>query len=129
MLYIDVEINGVKLQAFVDSGAQTSVISGKCAQRCDVLRLTDDRFAGKVVGVGTGQTLGRVHVVPLNIAGNYFPMSLTVMDDSQVSKSRANECLLHVKFRTVFTCFATRLSYLILVVSVVKQLRSTELLE
>jgi len=83
MLYIEVEINGVSLQAFVDSGAQTSVISGRCAEKCNIARLTDSRFAGQVVGVGTGRTLGRVHVVDIKIEGNYFPISLTVMDDSQ----------------------------------------------
>lgn len=81
MLYIEVQINGVPVQAFVDSGAQTSVMSGACAERCNIDRLIDSRFAGQVVGVGTGRTLGRVHVVDIKIENNFFPVSLTVMDD------------------------------------------------
>jgi hypothetical protein len=82
MLYIKIEINGVELQAFVDSGAQTSIISGRCAERCKISRLIDSRFAGKVVGVGTGRTLGKVHAVDMKIEQQFFPVSLTVMDDS-----------------------------------------------
>jgi len=94
MLYIEVEINGVSLQAFVDSGAQSSVISGRCAEKCNIARLIDDRFAGQVVGVGTGRTLGRVHVADIKIEGNHFPISLTVMDDSQGLGDKNMEFLL-----------------------------------
>mmetsp|Transcript_22242 Transcript_22242/g.27193 ORF Transcript_22242/g.27193 Transcript_22242/m.27193 type:complete len:386 (+) Transcript_22242:166-1323(+) len=94
MLYIHVEINGVPVQAFVDSGAQTSVISAECANRVGITNLIDKRFAGAVVGVGTGSTLGRVHLVPLNIAGNFFPVSLTVMDDSKGLGDKNMEFLL-----------------------------------
>jgi hypothetical protein len=34
MVYIATEINGVQINAFVDSGAQTSVMSLTCAKKC-----------------------------------------------------------------------------------------------
>lgn len=83
MLYIEIEINGVALQAFVDSGAQSSVMSGKCAEKCNLYKDIDKRFAGQVVGVGTGRTLGRVHLAMCKIGTDNFTISLTVMDDSQ----------------------------------------------
>jgi len=54
MLYINATVNGVKLPAFVDSGAQMSIMGQSTAEKCGLLRLMDKRFAGKAVGVGTG---------------------------------------------------------------------------
>ena len=57
MLYINCSINNHPLQAFVDSGAQMTIMSKKTAARCGILHLVDSRFAGVAVGVGTGKSL------------------------------------------------------------------------
>lgn len=82
MLYIEAKINNNPLQAFVDSGAQMTIMSKKCADRCGILHLVDTRFAGMAVGVGTGKILGRIHIVQLQIGDCYFPCSVTIMDDA-----------------------------------------------
>jgi DNA damage-inducible protein 1 len=61
MLYLDVEAEGRILRAFVDTGAQVTVMSAACAARCGLLSKVDKRFAGRAVGVGSAKILGRIH--------------------------------------------------------------------
>jgi DNA damage-inducible protein 1 len=67
MLYIDVKVNGHPIQAFVDSGAQSTIISLRKAEECGLIRLMDKRFAGMAIGVGTSRILGRVHAAEMEI--------------------------------------------------------------
>ena len=83
MLYVDAEINGVALKAFVDSGAQMSIMSVTCARRCGLERLIDDRFHGTAKGVGTQKILGRIHQAPMKVGGQFLSTAITVLEKEQ----------------------------------------------
>lgn len=103
MLYVDMEVNGIPLKAFVDSGAQSTIISKSCAERCGLLRLLDDRYRGVAHGVGQSEILGRIHVAPIKIGNVFYPCSFVVLDSPNMEflfgldMLRKHQCIIDLK--------------------------------
>ncbi|PFH36026.1 ubiquitin family protein [Besnoitia besnoiti] len=84
MLFIDIEVNGVPIKAFVDSGAQSTFMSYACAEKCSLLRLMDTRYRGVAQGVGKTEIVGKIHLATLKLGQRFFPSSFTVLQDNKV---------------------------------------------
>jgi len=84
MLYVDIEVNSHRVKAFVDSGAQSTIMSKACAERCNITRLIDTRFAGEARGVGTAKIIGRVHIAQMKFGNSVFPISITILENDDV---------------------------------------------
>ena len=84
MLYIEAKLNGVDIKAFVDSGAQATIISKSLADKIGLSYLIDTRCSRLAQGVGTTSILGRIHAAELEIQSEKITCSLDVIDNFKV---------------------------------------------
>jgi len=80
MLYIEGEIDGKKLPIFVDSGAQSSVMSMEAVKTFNLANDIDTREAGIATGVGYAKIHGKIWSVPVKIGKKTFEINFMVVE-------------------------------------------------
>lgn len=98
MIYVTMKINNVPIIAFIDSGAEKSLLSSKFLSVLNLDKTLDTRFKGEARGVGTGEIKGRLHHVMLNFGDEYLSHSLTVLD------SLPSPILIGIDFMKKYRC-------------------------
>ncbi|XBW36156.1 hypothetical protein QEN19_001736 [Hanseniaspora menglaensis] len=98
MLYVAMKINNVPIIAFVDSGAEKSLLSSQFLEVLDLEKYLDKRFKGQARGVGTGEINGRLHHVMLQFGNEFLSHSLTVLE------SLPSPILIGIDFMKKYRC-------------------------
>eukprot|EP00996_Jenningsia_fusiforme_P003782 NODE_4578_length_790_cov_30.439946_g4237_i0.p1 GENE.NODE_4578_length_790_cov_30.439946_g4237_i0~~NODE_4578_length_790_cov_30.439946_g4237_i0.p1 ORF type:complete len:207 (-),score=36.01 NODE_4578_length_790_cov_30.439946_g4237_i0:49-669(-) len=83
------------LVAFVDTGAQMTLISPQTVDRVKLDHLIDRRWRGTARGVGTTSVHGRIHLADLQLGCSVVPVSLTVVESLPFDLILGLETLLH----------------------------------
>jgi DNA damage-inducible protein 1 len=84
MLYINVEVNKLKTQALIDTGAQSSFMSANLCQKCGLFNLMDKRFQGIARGVGASRILGVIHAAEIKILNKVILARVNVIENNDV---------------------------------------------
>ena len=82
-LRVNCEVNGQSVVAVIDTGAQISIMSTRFAQQCGLYHSIDRRFAGRAVGVGSSEILGRSSC-PVRLGALQFKGEFSVLENSRV---------------------------------------------
>ena len=53
----------------------------KAAERCNIMRLVDKRWAGIAKGVGTQKIIGRVHIAQIQIENDFISSSFSILEE------------------------------------------------
>lgn len=84
MLYFPCWINGKPIKIFLDTGAQNSIMSRKCAEDYGIAHLIDTRRSGLAVGIGEQKIVGQIWMVELDLGDHILPCSFIILENVSV---------------------------------------------
>ena len=103
MLFINVEINGKKTAALVDTGAQSTFMSKDLCESCGLMNMVDKRFQGIAKGVGSSRIVGVIHAAQIKIMNKMIATKINVIENNEVGlvfgldSLRAHRCNVDLK--------------------------------
>lgn len=84
MLYFKCKINDSFIEAFVDTGAQMSIMSESCAKLCGLSDLIDYSYQGVAKGVGQQTILGKIWLIDILVENIAVPCSFTILKNMDI---------------------------------------------
>lgn len=108
MLFINCKVNGTPVKAFIDSGAQTTIMSVSTATKCGITRLIDRRWTGFAQGVGVQKIVGRIHLAQIQIEDTFLASSFTILEVDSVDMLlgldllKQHQCCINLKENHLF---------------------------
>lgn len=97
-LQVMCEVNGYSVPAIIDTGAQISIMSYGCAQRCRISGNIDTKYSGRAIGVGSSDILGRINGLSMRVGPISFDGKVSILRDSRV------DFLIGLDFLKRFNC-------------------------
>ena len=103
MLFINVEINGKKVAALVDTGAQSTFMSKDLCESSGLMNMVDKRFQGIARGVGASRIVGVIHAAQIKIMNKMIATKINVIENNDVGlvfgldSLRAHRCNVDLK--------------------------------
>lgn len=83
-LQVMCEVNGFVVPAIIDTGAQISIMSASCAKRCRISCNIDTRYAGRAVGVGSSDIIGRINGLEMRVGPVNFKNDISILREARV---------------------------------------------
>ena len=84
MLFINIEINNKKVNALVDTGAQSSLMSANLCRKCNLMSMVDKRFQGIARGVGSSKILGVIHAAQIKIMNKVIMLKINIIENNEI---------------------------------------------
>lgn len=80
MLYIPININKIDIKAFIDTGAQKTIMSKAIAEKCGLLHRINPEYKTEFRGVGSAVSLGVIFNLEITIDNFIIHCNVGVLD-------------------------------------------------
>jgi DNA damage-inducible protein 1 len=81
MLYVNIQINDIPYNAFIDTGAQITIMPLRIAKELGILDLIYKGASNILKGVGTKKSIGKIFKLDIIIGSSILPCSFTIVED------------------------------------------------